>query len=43
MTGIGELRDGHWGAAVEADGVLDPAAQVADLTGSCAPGRAGTG
>ena len=33
MTGIEQLRHSDWGAAVHADGEVDPAAQVADLTG----------
>ena len=33
MAGIEQLRESDWGAAVHADGALDPAAQVADLTG----------
>jgi hypothetical protein len=33
VAGIEQLRESDWGAAVHSDGVLDPAAQVADLTG----------
>ena len=33
LRGISELRDDDWGDALEADGVPDPDAQVADLTG----------
>ncbi len=33
VAGIERLRESDWGAAVHADGALDPAAQVADLTG----------
>jgi hypothetical protein len=33
LAGIGQLRESDWGAAVHADGNIDPAAQVADLTG----------
>jgi len=33
MAGIEQLRESDWGEAVDTDGVLDPAAQVADLTG----------
>ncbi|MGH4018205.1 MAG: IS1380 family transposase [Pseudonocardiaceae bacterium] len=33
MGGIEQLRHSDWGAAVDTDGALDPAAQVADLTG----------
>jgi Transposase DDE domain group 1 len=33
MSGIEQLRDSDWGAAVHTDGALDPAAQVTDLTG----------
>ncbi|HEX8761544.1 MAG TPA: transposase [Pseudonocardiaceae bacterium] len=33
VAGIEQLRHSDWGAAVHADGALDPAAQVADLTG----------
>ncbi|MGH3615369.1 MAG: hypothetical protein ACRDRK_22785 [Pseudonocardia sp.] len=32
-AGIGELRECDWGEALHADGVPDPQAQVADLTG----------
>ena len=32
MAGIEQLRESDWGAALHADGELDPAAQVADLT-----------
>ena len=33
LAGIEQLRDSDWGAAVNTDGEVDPAAQVADLTG----------
>ena len=33
VAGIEQLPESDWGAAVHADGALDPAAQVADLTG----------
>jgi hypothetical protein len=33
VAGIVQLREHDWGASVHADGALDPAAQVADLTG----------
>ena len=33
LSGIAQLREGDWGAAVDADGEPDPAAQVLDLTG----------
>jgi hypothetical protein len=33
LSGIEQLPNSDWGAAVHADGTLDPAAQVADLTG----------
>jgi hypothetical protein len=33
VAGIEQLRESDWGAAVHSDGALDPAAQVADLTG----------
>ena len=32
MAGIGELRESDWGNALDADGVPDPEAQVAELT-----------
>ena len=33
VAGIEQLPESDWGAAVHTDGALDPAAQVADLTG----------
>ncbi|MGH3827667.1 MAG: hypothetical protein ACRDQX_10915 [Pseudonocardiaceae bacterium] len=33
LSGIEQLREGDWGAALDADGAPDPAAQAADLTG----------
>jgi len=33
MAGIGELRESDWGNAFDADGLPDPEAQVAELTG----------
>ena len=33
VAGIKQLREHDWGAAVHSDGEVDPAAQVADLTG----------
>ena len=33
LSGIAQLREGDWGAAVHTDGEPDPAAQVLDLTG----------
>jgi hypothetical protein len=33
LSGIEQLREGDWGAAVHTDGEPDPAAQVSDLTG----------
>jgi hypothetical protein len=41
LCGIEQLRDSDWGAAVDADGALDPAAQVADLTGIIRHGPGG--
>jgi hypothetical protein len=41
IGGIGQLREGDWGAALDADGALDPAAQVADLTGIMRHGPGG--
>jgi len=32
-AGIEQLHEGDWGEALDTDGALDPAAQVADLTG----------
>lgn len=43
LAGISELRQYDWGDAVDTDGVCDPAAQVADLTGILHAARAGTG
>ena len=40
LAGISELREGDWGEAVDTDGVLDPDAQAADLTGVCGAARA---
>jgi len=37
MAGIEQLRESDWGEAVDTDGVLDPAAQVADLMGAAGP------
>jgi hypothetical protein len=33
MTAIGQLREQDWSDAIDADGTVDPKAQVADLTG----------
>jgi hypothetical protein len=41
MAGIEHLRHSDWGAAVDADGDIDPAAQVADLTGIMRHGPGG--
>jgi DDE family transposase len=41
MAGIEQLRESDWGAALHADGELDPAAQVADLTGILRHGPGG--
>jgi hypothetical protein len=41
LSGIEQLRDGDWGAAVDTDGEPDPAAQVADLTGVLRRGPGG--
>ena len=41
MAGIGELREDDWGEAVDTDGVPDPEAQVADLTGILRAGPGG--
>jgi hypothetical protein len=40
-AGIEQLRERDWGTAVHADGALDPAAQVADLTGIIRHGPGG--
>ena len=37
VAGIEQLRNSDWGAAVDTDGDLDPAAQVADLMGAAGP------
>ena len=42
LAGIEQLRERDWGAAVHTDGEVDPAAQVAKLTGDHAP-RTGRG
>lgn len=41
MSGIEHLRDRDWGAALSADGEVDPAAQVAELTGILRRGPGG--
>ncbi len=41
LSGIEQLPTSDWGAAVHADGALDPAAQVADLTGILRRGPGG--
>jgi hypothetical protein len=41
LSGIEQLPNSDWGAAVHADGALDPAAQVADLTGILRRGPSG--
>lgn len=41
LAGIEQLRDSDWGAAVDTDGDVDPAAQVADLTGIMRHGPSG--
>jgi hypothetical protein len=41
VAGIEQLREGDWGVAVHADGTVDPAAQVADLTGIMRSGPGG--
>jgi hypothetical protein len=41
LAGIEQLPESHWGAAVHADGDVDPAAQVADLTGIIRHGPGG--
>jgi len=41
MAGIEQLRERDWGAAVHADGDVDTAAQVADLTGIMRRGPGG--
>lgn len=41
VAGIEQLRDSDWGAAVDTDGEVDPAAQVADLTGIMRHGPGG--
>ena len=41
VAGIEQLRNSDWGAAVDTDGDLDPAAQVADLTGIMRHGPGG--
>ncbi|MGH3888786.1 MAG: transposase [Pseudonocardiaceae bacterium] len=41
MAGIEQLRESDWGAAVDTSGDLDPAAQVADLTGIMRHGPGG--
>ena len=41
LSGIDQLRNSDWGAAVDADGALDPAGQVADLTGIMRHGPGG--
>ena len=43
VAGIEQLPESDWGAAVHADGALDPAAQVADLTGIMRHPRTPTG
>ncbi len=41
LGGISELRQRDWGQALDADGVADPDAQVADLTGILRAGPGG--
>jgi hypothetical protein len=41
LTGIGQLRERDWGEAIGADGKVDTAAQVADLTGLLRAGPGG--
>ena len=41
LGGISELRQRDWGEALDADGVADPEAQVADLTGILRTGPGG--
>jgi hypothetical protein len=41
VAGIEQLRDSDWGAALDTDGEVDPAAQVADLTGIVRHGSVG--
>jgi hypothetical protein len=41
VAAIEQLRESDWDAAVHADGVLDPAAQVAELTGIMRHGPGG--
>jgi hypothetical protein len=41
VAGIEQLRERDWGTAVHADGALDPAAHVADLTGIMRHGPGG--
>ena len=41
LSGIEQLREADWGAAVDTDGEIDPAAQVADLTGILRHGPGG--
>jgi hypothetical protein len=41
LAGIGELRAGDWGDAVDTDGMPDPQAHVADLTGVLRAGPGG--
>jgi hypothetical protein len=41
QTGIDQLREHHWGAALAADGRVDPKAAVADLTGILRHGPGG--
>ena len=41
LGGISELRQRDWGQGVDADGVCDPDAQVADLTGILRAGPGG--
>ncbi|MGH4000680.1 MAG: transposase, partial [Pseudonocardiaceae bacterium] len=41
LSGISELRPRDWGQALDADGVCDPEAQVADLTGILRAGPGG--
>ena len=45
LAAISELRQCDWGDALDADGVPDPDAQVADLTSdpACRPGRGPAG
>jgi len=41
LSGIEQLHDRDWGVALDTDGEIDPAAQVAELTGVLRRGPAG--